>query len=602
MPECPQTRPYDPILVVPLQSVQKIDPLWSSCSLDIRNAFDPPYKLHQATMAAEPTPSDMISSIPATPASIGKLDRPVQTSASHVYPSTASDPVFSRTALNDPSDKKSTSTKDDATLETISDGKPASINPAQTSSSRSGPSSLSTDPGSEVGARLASYIAKGFGISSSPAKYHTDSDTRSKADGAMSPIAIPDGGRDFSYSEQGSLWKVSGPMASVLNNPSLNKNPFHANSHSDEFTATPLSRDPEPNAAASSDAGIKSTATSPVAPSSNGIAITSGGRVINTVSAKIGVTLSQSGVAVLVEGQPVSVAKKGIVVGSRTIEFGDFLGMQNVAPFSVSGITYLAVETEMADGIGAIVKPIDQDNAPLQQDGQASSVHDGSRTGVSGADASQTIAVFTVAGTSLTAFRTSASGHAEEVAIHLGSSSMALFPGGPAATIAGKLISVGPSGIVVGTTTATFMTATAFVPIASPSTTAELSGIFRVSGTVYTAFETSVPGRGKVIVIPLSGSADLLWPGGPPATIGSEIVSAAGTGLIVDGSKVIFGTSTTKTPSATGVTSDGWAGMNGEATGSRPVSGAEKMSGKFSGSLLGGLCGYLVMELLLWWF
>ena len=33
---CPQTQPYDPILVVPLQSIQMIDPLWSTCSFDLR--------------------------------------------------------------------------------------------------------------------------------------------------------------------------------------------------------------------------------------------------------------------------------------------------------------------------------------------------------------------------------------------------------------------------------------------------------------------------------------------------------------------------------------------------------------------------------------
>ena len=33
---CPQTQSYDPILVVPLYSIQAIDPLWSTCSFDLR--------------------------------------------------------------------------------------------------------------------------------------------------------------------------------------------------------------------------------------------------------------------------------------------------------------------------------------------------------------------------------------------------------------------------------------------------------------------------------------------------------------------------------------------------------------------------------------
>ncbi|KAI9711196.1 MAG: hypothetical protein M1820_002183 [Bogoriella megaspora] len=79
--ECPTDTPYSPILVVPSQVLQSIDPLWATCSEDIRGLYDPPYALHGAPEAAGPTTSSMPAAATITPApgpAVGSGD-PVQT-------------------------------------------------------------------------------------------------------------------------------------------------------------------------------------------------------------------------------------------------------------------------------------------------------------------------------------------------------------------------------------------------------------------------------------------------------------------------------------------------------------------------------------------
>ncbi|KAI6851287.1 hypothetical protein KC332_g1524 [Hortaea werneckii] len=51
---CPTTRPYEPILVVPEQILQDMQPAWSSCYGDIRGAYDPPIALQPATTVLGP--------------------------------------------------------------------------------------------------------------------------------------------------------------------------------------------------------------------------------------------------------------------------------------------------------------------------------------------------------------------------------------------------------------------------------------------------------------------------------------------------------------------------------------------------------------------
>ncbi|KAI7598367.1 hypothetical protein KC343_g16422, partial [Hortaea werneckii] len=58
---CPTTRPYEPILVVPEQILQDMQPEWSSCYGDIRGAYDPPIALQPATTVIGPQKPDITS-------------------------------------------------------------------------------------------------------------------------------------------------------------------------------------------------------------------------------------------------------------------------------------------------------------------------------------------------------------------------------------------------------------------------------------------------------------------------------------------------------------------------------------------------------------
>ncbi|KAI6838390.1 hypothetical protein KC340_g5118 [Hortaea werneckii] len=58
---CPTTRPYEPILVVPEQILQDMQPEWSSCYGDIRGAYDPPIALQPATTVLGPQEPDITS-------------------------------------------------------------------------------------------------------------------------------------------------------------------------------------------------------------------------------------------------------------------------------------------------------------------------------------------------------------------------------------------------------------------------------------------------------------------------------------------------------------------------------------------------------------
>lgn len=54
--DCNRSGPYEPVLVVASEVLRSLDPLWASCSADIRGQYDPPHALEAAAVAAQPTP------------------------------------------------------------------------------------------------------------------------------------------------------------------------------------------------------------------------------------------------------------------------------------------------------------------------------------------------------------------------------------------------------------------------------------------------------------------------------------------------------------------------------------------------------------------
>lgn len=69
---CPQTRSYEPILVVPREVFNSVDPAWSTCSLDVRGLYDPPIALSVEASLAVPTVTapGATTTIPPMPASL----------------------------------------------------------------------------------------------------------------------------------------------------------------------------------------------------------------------------------------------------------------------------------------------------------------------------------------------------------------------------------------------------------------------------------------------------------------------------------------------------------------------------------------------------
>ncbi|KAF2232902.1 hypothetical protein EV356DRAFT_504618 [Viridothelium virens] len=143
-------------------------------------------------------------------------------------------------------------------------------------------------------------------------------------------------------------------------------------------------------------------------------------------------------------------------------------------------------------------------------------------------------AVFTASGGVYTALKVHGSRGSGAIVVPSGSTFVSLPMNGPAATFEGQAISAAPVGIIENGNTHEFaptvitMAASALAEVDRPQ-----AG-FTLSGTPHTAFQVDDPGYGGAVVIPISSSSLLLSPGGPPATIGREVISAASNGLIVE--------------------------------------------------------------------
>ena len=256
-------------------------------------------------------------------------------------------------------------------------------------------------------------------------------------------------------------------------------------------------------------------------------------------------------VATLLNGQILSAASDGLLSGSVSLPLGTHLraesATQLIAPFTISGVVYTAFEnsaghheeaTILMDGTSITLLP---GGAATTFDGQALSA--GAEGLIVGtytvpysralSDA-QLLAPFTISGETYTAFQT-----ARGAFIPLSSDSMTLLLSGSLVTLNGKILSVATNGVVVGGSTNAWITETSLDIGAFASDTtlpiAELAASFTVSGTTYTAVETSIPGHGEMVVISVKSGRVALWPGGPAATVDGEAVSAATRGLVIGG-------------------------------------------------------------------
>ena len=312
----------------------------------------------------------------------------------------------------------------------------------------------------------------------------------------------------------------------------------------------------------------------------DGTVITIGGhtyRVSSGVPLVIGsTTLSEGGPSVTIDGQRVSIRPQGVVIGSTTEAYaasGPHSELPQAA-VTLGSQDYTALESSGKVVLGSITLtnggPAQTISGQIFSAAPSGIVVDGTTQSFSmqppvidGITATSEASV-TIAGQLYTAL--GVSGHKGEIIIPgiTRRRSLTLKVGGPAVTISGQIVSAASNGLVVGSITIPY------VSEASTSSHIEVEAHLTIGGSTYTAFEVS--GRRGEIVIP--GASITLFAGGSAATINGEAISAASSGLVVDGSIDAFETATTDTsPTISDAMIGLWdgSGTTESATGSSPT-------------------------------
>ncbi|KAI9713503.1 MAG: hypothetical protein M1820_000885 [Bogoriella megaspora] len=580
---CPQTRPYDPVLVVPLQSIQAIDPLWSNCSFDIRGAFDPPYDLHHASVAAAPTPATQTLSISATPASAPQTSQPAETGSGNVITSvTALLPSASTSPFGASNDPHTSSSLPQGPRS--SSVKPGSIRPQPADPSQS-PQSTVMGEGSKAGGIIASLLSSSQGStpgsspepvapvvsSASPGDAETTvPDAGSHAGGGIASIfvgnsavlsnTLPEAGN----TEDSVPNRVSSAASVITSEQQAESGAGIATSSSNEpGTDSAKGGDPINNSPATSYLTIQFSqgedptvpSRTELAPSASGVVFTASGSTYTAQATNLAdgssqlivplgpssTILSVSGPAATIGGQVIGAAPDGVIIsgssqGLNLIPASPIVNSGLLSPsdavFSIGGTPYTAIQTNLAGSSVEVVVPFGSTSATLVQGGPAATI-DGQQISAIGngiiigsSASSANVAPFTISGSTYTAVQSGAPGRPGEVIIPMSSNSAILSVGGPAATILGQAVSAASNGLAVGSTTVAYEEP---VPVQSAAP-------FTISGTPYTVFETFGPGNQPEAIVPMGSSSITLTPGGAIATINGQTLSAGSDGIVVGSS------------------------------------------------------------------
>ncbi|KAI9665917.1 MAG: hypothetical protein M1821_003852 [Bathelium mastoideum] len=568
---CPRTRSYDPVLVVPLHSLQAIDPLWSTCSFDLRDAFDPPYDLQQAAAAATPTSSDVMPTVAATPASIPHTSQPVQTSkgdpALPTPPAKAAPSNFPKISGVNGKDPKSPVPAPHTSKgpgESRSPTEPAT-NPDHPTSLDTGVSSLQSHLGdSQAGGVTDSMIASSIAAILDPHSEHWNVDSSilagfksdvDNAEGAGGTAGsrnslIQNSGSFDPQSPQSDPVRVqsampntkpnlassgqtvdSSPAESLISSsedptPNLATGYFHASSTLLGATVLPYSQvsaldNPkmgnkgDPNHLESGDSESTDADSSPNSPMLLGKQF-SGAVITASATTFPAYQVDASGKIAVPNGlkwDTLSVGGPAAIIGKHTISAAS------------GGIA----DNGNTQGFNNIVYPLAGSSLQSITTVPVSNHLDAeSRT--------QLIAPFTISSTVYTALKNNA-GHHKGVTIPVDGGSIELLPGGAATKLNGQLLSAGAKGIVIGTNTVLYSE----VPPDS-----QFLEALTMSGTANAASLTA----GKPFV-PMDSKPMTLLPGNPPVMLNGGILSAAPNGIVVGGSTYAWSTETSLDVGAT---------------------------------------------------
>ncbi|KAI9700943.1 MAG: hypothetical protein M1820_006588 [Bogoriella megaspora] len=550
-PTCPQTRPFNPILVLPSSFLNNVDPQWSSCTLEQRGVYDPPIFLTPQTAAAHPTPVPETTStdVPAQPASVV----PSRTAGTPTpTPHTVS-------AVPDPPDNRPASPG------------PASIRPAP----------AATSQGSAAASNIISALEPPPKVpisssAASPLPSNAQQTDRAKPSAVVDPSSAAGGVLSLLDPSPSSL-----PTQAAADPTNNHDNPDHPLPTYDPSVATQIagqaSGDPPDPSMVISGTAPQPGATSPIqgtsASAENGAqvvtesgsanipaeegqptspaAITVGHQPVYSDPSGSGVIVGQStlrpGASTVIQGTSVVVGNGGqIIVGSSTVNIpagtngaappvATSIGAQPVhadpnGPGVVVGAstlnpgrTTVVAGTPLSIGTSGIIvagsSTINLPTASAQPPdlASASAINSGSGDPNNPTTPQASAAIVTLGGQTYTA--------KPGQPLIVGSSTIAA--GGPAATVSGQTISMGSAGVNVGGNEVAFSSS-------YPSATVE------IGGQKYTV------SAGKPLVI----GGSMISPNGPAATIAGQAVSLGSDGVQVDGQTTPFTQDASNDPGA----------------------------------------------------
>ncbi|KAF2236548.1 hypothetical protein EV356DRAFT_530829, partial [Viridothelium virens] len=251
---------------------------------------------------------------------------------------------------------------------------------------------------------------------------------------------------------------------------------------------------------------------------------TIGGQAISATSGQPvavgGTTLTPGGAPATVGGQVVSLGSQGLIVGSSTAAYSGPGAATTPAAAAVTlgDITYTASSGSpfiIGSNTLSVGGPAATVSGQIVSLGSQGVVVGSSTVGYSAASTGGEGAVVIIGGNLYSA--------SSGAPLIIGSTT--LSAGGPAVTIDGQRISVGSQGVVIGSTVEPYST------ISPQSESPEAAVTLGLQ--VYTALESS----GKVVL----GSITLM-PGGPAQTLSGKVVSAASSGIVIDGTTQSFST------------------------------------------------------------
>ncbi|MCJ1338217.1 hypothetical protein MMC09_003503 [Bachmanniomyces sp. S44760] len=565
-PNCTSTiyGEYNPILIIPSQ-VTSLNPLFSTCRYEPEYGyggfFDPPYALiPQADAAITPSPGDPGSNnpAPATPGPSVEPAGPTPTvaSAQPVFdPTTAAQPPDpagpSQTAGNPPADPGSSPPA----------ANPPANNPA--------PIPVPADPNSPAGNPSdPNSPAPNPAPAPPPSDPNAPSDPNSPAPNPA-PAAPP--------SDPNSPAPNPAPAAPPSDPNSPAPNPAPASPPSDPNTPAPNPAPGSPPSDPNSPAGAPAANPPPPAnsdpsdPGANGIGVGP-------------VTIVPNGPAATVSNQVVSAGASNLVVEGSTIPLGAIFtpppAAGSGAVVTIGGQTFTAAADPGSNGaivIGSnslsVSGPAATIGGQVVSLGPSGIVIGSSTISLSPLPAAATnplagsSGVLTIQGHTFSAVQPA--GSSNEIVI----GSATLSVSGPAATISGQVLSLGPSGLVIPGTSIPLSA----LPTNAPSSLVESAAVITIDGQTWTALET--PGANQALLIDASTTETINL--SSPLTINGSVISLNPTaGLVIGGSLTVPFTPTTVPASSGGIGAyiisgigGGGAGANGTATGTAEGTG-----------------------------